>query len=351
MTKLRISVMRITSVPQMDEPLLLTPITDDLSSNKQTPAIHKGTQYLWAIYGGFRLPILSGVAGNKREVERIAEQYGLNSDIDYKIRNNEDLVELVRSEHPVASYLKRQSGKYTLATWNSSLDYLIGLDPVVFEDYHSEQSLSDAIAYYGDGNQYASLGEFITNYIRRKEALRKFSTPSNSLTTGKIEFVYANHNEGSYRADWKRHRIIKQTDQTLFVDRYPFCGKSYLRNGWQAMVVYAAMLDRAAMEKEQRFYHGTHRMHFYTDRQARKRCRRHFIKGGAFTEEVLELPKDDIGWALKLLGVAPWPAIAADIKKAFSRAAMIHHPDRGGTHQMFIDCMVAKEFLMDQVAD
>lgn len=364
----------IISVCQLDEYLesastLRLPSGVDDSFTSSFPAIRNGKPYLWAIYSGicgYGL-LLSGLADTECEVKRIAEQYGLKADFRMRCENNKDFVESIRhpiskaaSEAPVVSYIKRQSGKYTLAAWNNWIDYLIGLEPIAFEDHDSEQSLNAAIHLYGKGlKDYQFLGVlanhwsgYITNYIRRKEAQRKFATPSSSATTGNVEFVYVNHNEGSYRADWKRHRIIKTTDQHIFVDRYPFCGKGYLRSGWRAMVVYATMLDRASMEKEQCFYHKTYRRTFYTEKQAKKRCRKFFIKGGAFTERVIELPINDLAWALKLLGIEAWPAMAAAIKKAYARAVMKHHPDRaGGTHQGFLDCTDARDFLMDQVAD
>lgn len=329
------------------------------------PALCNGKPYLWAIYGGSDL-LLSGLADTKREVEMISEQYGL--DVDFRIRsdNNEDFIESIRhsrSKAPVVSYIKRQSGKYTLAAWHNWIDYLIGSEPFAFEDHYSEAELQkSAIAYGGAKSPFIGYwadgilsicfgGHEITNYIRRKEAQRKFSTLSISTVTGNIEFVYVNHNEGSYRADWKRHRIIKTTDQHIFVDHYPFCGKGYLRSGWRAMVVYATMLNRVSMEKEQCFYHKTYQRTFYTEKQAKKRCRKFFMKGGVFSDEVIELPKDDLAWAMKLLDIETWPEMVESIKKAYSRAVMKHHPDRaGGSHQGFLNCTLAKDFLMDQVA-
>lgn len=348
----------MSEFPESENPSLL-PVDSNSYDASNYPTIRKVKPYLWAIYVGSDL-LLSGLSNTKREVERIAEQYGLEADFRIRSDNNEDFVESIRhSKYPVISYIKRQSGKYKLAAWNNWIDYLIGLEPISFEDHDSEQSLNTAINLYGKGLQdYKFVGVltnywsgYITNYIRRKEAQRKFVAPSSATTTRNIEFVYVNRNEGNYRSDWKRHRIIKTTDKHIFVDRYPFCGKGYLRSGWRAMVVYAAMLDREIMEKEQCYYHKTYRRTFYTEKQAKKRCRKFFIKGGAFAEEVVELPEGELDWALKLLGIAPWPAMIDAIKKAFSRAAMIHHPDRGGTHQGFIDCTNAKDFLMDLVAD
>lgn len=361
----------IISVCQLDEypesaNTLPSGADDPLTSN--CPVIRNGNPYLWAIYSGIFGSdlLLSGLADTRREVERIAEQYGLEADFRIRCENNKDFVESVRdksSRYPLVSHIKRQSGKYTLAAWHSWIEYLSGFEPFAFEDIYSDESLkSNTVNYYGDGSPFVGYDHdgiahtfcssyAITHYIRRKEAQRKFSTPSSSTATWNVEFVYVNHNEGSYRSDWKRHRVIKTTDQHIFVDRYPFCGKGYLRSGWRAMVVYTTMLDRASMEKEQCFYHKTYRRTFYTEKQAKKRCRKFFIKGGAFTERVAELPRDDLAWALKLLGVAQWPAMSEAIKKAYARAVMKHHPDRaGGTHQGFLDCTDAKDFLMDMIA-
>jgi len=361
-----ISVFQLDEYPESASTLRLLGGTDgSLTSN--CPAIRNGKPYLWAIYSGICGSdlLLSGLADTKREVERIADQYGLKADFRLGCENNKDFVGFFRnpnSKAPVVSYIKRQSGKYTLAAWHNLIDCMIGAEPFAFEDHDSEDALQTAavayggakspfIGYWADGTLSMCFGSHeITNHIRRKEAQRKFATPSSSTTTGNVEFVYVNYNEGSYRSDWKRHRIIKTTDQHIFVDRYPFCGKGYLRSGWRAMVVYATILDRESMENEQCFYHKTYRRTFYTEKQAKKRCRKFFIKGGAFTERVVELPRDDLSWALKLLGVAPWPAMSEAIKKAYARAVMKHHPDRaGGTHQGFIDCTDARDFLMDMI--
>lgn len=357
---MRISVCRLDEHPESESPLRL-PMDAGGSLASNHPAIRNG-KYLWSIIEG----VISGIAETKREVERIAEQYGLEVDFHIRCDNNEDFINHVRhrsSKAPVVSYIKRQSGKYTLAAWHNRIDYLSVMEPFAFEDHYSEATLQAAAIAYGgpkspfvgyraDGTPVMLFGSHaITNYIRRKEAERKFSTPSTSTTAGKIEFVYANHNEGvTHRTNWQRHRIIKTTDQTIFVDRYPFCGTSYLRSGWRAMVVYANMLDRESMEQELCFYHRDRKIHFYTERKAKRKCRRFFVKGGVFSDDVLELPPDGVGWALKLLGIAQWPATVEAIKKAFARSAMKHHPDRGGTHHMFISCMAAREFLMDQIA-
>jgi len=346
---------------------LLMPPPAEYSDTSNLPAIRKGSTYLWAIYGGRDL-MLSGLANTQREVELVAEQYGLQIDFRPKAEDNEDFVYTAKSKssrYPLISSIKRQSGKYTLAAWHSWVEYVAGIEPFAFEDHDSEESLkAKAIAYSGEKNPYVikdhdgiehinNNSYAITNYIRRKEAQRKFATPSSSTTTGNVEFVYANYNLHRYagnKSDWKRHRIIKKTDKHIFIDRYPFCGKGYLRSGWRAMVVFSSMLDRAELEKERSVEHKASGLHFYSDKNARRTCKQHFIEGGAFNNPVIELPVDEVGWAQKFLGIINWPATFEEIKKAYGRAAMKHHPDRGGTHQGFIECGEARDFLMDMIA-
>lgn len=305
--------------------------------------------YLWAISES-RSYVLSGIAASKNEVKRIAEQFGLDERLDYKLASNENLISFAGSKYPIISSIKRQSGLYTIAIWHTTFDYLLGSDPLIYAHEIPEPSLSDYINQYRRESYHLS-SDYVKSYIRREEAKRKFATPAQTTSAIEVGFVYANHNEPSYerKTNWQRHRIIKVTDQTIFIDRYAFTGKDYLRSGWQGMILFATMLDRESVEKDHCYYHQTHQMHYYTEKQARRRARKLFIDGGVFTETILELPDDAIAWALKMLDIEHWPATYEAIKSAFARKAMLHHPDRGGTHIMFVNCISARELLFDQL--
>lgn len=315
--------------------------------------------YLWGI--GVSLgdllthpPLLSGISQTLKEAIRFAEQFGFqNVDTSPSNETNKALIRLAKCDSPLVSKMKRQSGCYALAAWENHINYLIGNEPIFYSDHIRQEELPELILKYGNDNPYAAHwnGDFIRHYIRKREALRKMGAIAKSVDNiaHQVEFVHADHNEChgyTKKKDWQRHRIVKITDKYIFIDSYPFFGKAYLRQGWQARIMFMRTLNREIFERDGEYYHRTSRTTYYSEKTVRKR--RWKCKLNDQDENiVIELPKNDLDWAINLLEIHKWPATIAIIKRAFVKKAMEHHPDRGGDAKEFIKCKTAREFLLD----
>lgn len=322
------------------------------------PALQSKTPYLWGI--GYisedflnHPPLLSGTSHTLREVINFADQFGfLGIDTDPENPLNKALRKFATCDEAVISKLKRGADDYDIAVWRDRLSYLSGERPTLYSDHINERDLSDLVLKHGRGNHFASdgNGDFIRHHIRKREALRKIGAiPSAASLASMVEFVHADHNESNRstkRKNWQRHRIIKITDKYIFIDHYPFFGKSYLRQGWHAMIVFARMLDRSIFERDGQYYHRPSLTTFYSEEIVKKRgwkCKANDVEENI----VIELPIGDLDWALRQLGITEWPTTIFAIKKAFAAQAIKHHPDKGGNAAEFIKCKAAREFLLD----
>ncbi|MBT9497538.1 MAG: hypothetical protein IV103_09805 [Zoogloea sp.] len=317
--------------------------------------------YMWAIWDIYpspdvmRPPILSGLTSSKDHTSDIAKQYGLDNKIIYDNNHhfNENISILARRAGTLISYQKR-SNKYVFAAWDSAITYLCNNEPIYLNENVPEDELLELILKHSENNPYAghSNGGFVKNYIRKREAEKLFSSPPRSNSDAiLVEFIYANHLElhCTPKTQWKKHRVIKKTENHIFIDKYPFCGESYLRQGWQARVTYTIMLNRKNIEENNEHYHKSFRMHFFTKKIAKLKSRSFFKKDSFENEVIYEVPENGVQWALNLLGISEWPTTAEIVSKAFRVSAMKYHPDRGGTAEMFVKCKTAQEFLMDRI--
>ena len=331
--------------------------TREVTKPHQILASTPHSPYLWAI-GVSQLinhpPLLSGIARTLGEAIHFANQFGFtNIDTNSCNQANTALREFISCNTPIVSKLKRQSGYYALAAWQNRAHYLIGTEPAFYSDHLDPSSITEIILKYGNNNPFAaeSNGEFIRNHIRKREAMRKIGAiPRNTDNfASKVEFVHADHNEQNYstnKKNWQRHRIIKVTDKSVFIDSYPFFGKAYLRQGWQSRIIYMRTLDREIFERDGEYYHRSSHTTFYSEKTVKKRrwkCKLNDVDENI----VIELPAHDFDWAMKILGIDAWPVTIKVIKRAFAKKSLQHHPDRGGSGTEFIKCMAAREFLLD----
>lgn len=313
-------------------------------------------QYLWAvwdIYPGHdvrRPPLFSGVEPDASGLLRRHSQFDIRVGDDDNHHFNERLREMARRPGLLVSSLQRTPRRYFLAAWETALHYLMGASPVIEVDGLDLDGLRthlEAVGAASDASGYARA------YLRRKEAHAAFVAPPGHVAEAIIpEFVYADHNE-KYIAtapNWKRHRVVRKTIQTIFIDRFAYCSNEHMRRGWQAGVIYTAMIDRAAFEETGRYYHQTLKTHFVHEPIARARAKALFRPGGRFSEPVLDLPESDIQWAMSVLGLEAWPVPVGAVKKAFAKAAMLHHPDRGGHARTFIECRAARNLLLSRLS-
>ncbi len=317
-----------------------------------------GTVYVWGVWDIYpssdvwRPPILSGTAESTDEVSNIAEQYGLEGEIIYDNKHhlNEQLHNLVVREGILVSRQKKAKN-YAIGVWSNTFEYLCCKEPIYLNENVLQADLSELTLKISKGNTFSYMynGDYIKNHIRKREAIKRLNTPpKESSEPILIEFIYADHLEcySTSKTLWQKHRIIKKTDSHIFIDKYPFCGTSYLRQGWQSRVVYSIMLNRKELDANDECYHKSLRMHFYTKKSAKKKTRAFFKRENFENDAIYEVPVNAVQWALNLLDIKKWPATNDIVKKAFRIAAMKHHPDRGGSAELFIKCKTAQEFLI-----
>jgi hypothetical protein len=314
---------------------------------------------LWDIYPGFdvsRPPILSGIARSKDEVINIAGQYGLDKNVDFSHKSyiNRNLKEMSECRNrQVISFIKRAADRYYLAVWNSMWHYLIGEDPIFEADGIDGNELKAHLLKLSgcdDHTGWRSSG-YLRNYIRKREAIRKFAASSNrSGDAVLIDFLYTNESYWGNSKTWLRHRIVKKTKDNIFIEKWPYHGNCYLKTGWQAMILYTIIIDRKEMDETGQFHHKSIHRTFYTrDAIPKRRHKRPIIEEESFDESIVEVPLNDVQWAMSILKIDSWPTTSDEIKKAFARAAMRHHPDKGGDAKVFIKCKAARELLLDRI--
>ena len=329
-----------------------TPIQGSI---KAASALPVPAQYLWAvwdIYPGHdvrRPPLFSGIEPDASGLLRRHAQFDIRVGDGDNHPFNERLQELSRQQGALVSSVRRSSGHYFLVAWESALHYLMGLPPFIEED---ELKYSDLEARLGEIQASQDVSGYARAYLRRKDAQAAYCTGAGLSSQAIIpEFVYADHNEKYIHTapNWKRHRVVRKTEKTIFIDRFAYCTNEHMRRGWQASVIYTAMIDRAIFEETGRYYHQTLKTHFVHEPIVRARAKALFSPGGRFSEAVLDLPESDIQWAIGVLGIDSWPATAGAIKKAFAKAAMLHHPDRGGHAKAFIECRAARGLLLSRL--
>lgn len=336
---------------------------------KKSSKLQQEDIYLWAIWDGpptLRCPILWGTENSREAITKVATQYGLDtkinyesgSDISYHVKQNgfSGVLEFLatRKDHLI-SYVKKRD-KYIIGAWVNELHFLCDDPPILLVYGIDKQKKDELVIKLSDGNPYAASekGSYLKRYITKREALRKIGLPSKKSTVAaQVEFIYADHRENFYRSKplWRKHRIVKTTKDSIFIERFPFHGGySYLVQGWQSRVIHTIILKRHELEVDGVFYHISYRTTFYT-RDAAKKEAPSFFNGGNSDESIIyELPTNSLQWALSILELDNIPIGASEVKKAFRVAAMKHHPDRGGNAEMFVKCKAACEFLIETIS-
>jgi len=164
--------------------------------------------YVWGIWDIYpsddigRPPILSGAARSKTEVSSIAKQYGLDDKIVYGNEHhfNQVLYGLASSKDVLISRKKIGGGKYAIGVWGSSLEYLLGAEPVYIQEKADESETLTVNLKYSSRGPHASWATagFISNYIRKRQAVKKLGAiPSGASDVALVDFVYADHLEKS----------------------------------------------------------------------------------------------------------------------------------------------------------
>lgn len=322
--------------------------------------------YLWALWDiypssdVYRPPVLSGVTDNPADVINIAKQNGLDSKINFdpEYACNVRLKEMADYDFKLISYQKRQTGLYFFCVWSNHLQYLCGIEPIFQQDNITEAELKALKTTWGDGDWAGTgCGGYIKEYIRKREAKRKLSTPKKSCNDAIfIDFLYSPQNTWYVprkRWVWQRHRIVKKTKDFIFIEEFPYHGGSYLKTGWQAFIVYTIMINRKELEETHQFTHHSRRKIFY-EKSAVPELKTYrfdtagYDPSGNDDDFVIEIPLNDVQWASDILKVK-LPATREAIKRAFNPLSMKTHPDRGGDIKLFIKYREAHNILMNSL--
>lgn len=366
-----ISIKESILAEKLNQKQLIEALNSNQYYSSNLPIKRKRVFYLWAlwdIYPSFdvyRPPVLSGIMDNKDDVVKIAKQNGLDTKInfDQNCDVNTTLKRITESNFKLISFQKRQTGFYFFCVWGNQFQYLCGIEPIFQKDNITEAELKTLKTSWGDGD-WAGMwfGGYIKNYIRKREAQRKLTTPKNGCNDAIfIDFLYSPKNTWHIprkRWIWQRHRIVKKTKQFIYIEQWPYYGGGYLKTGWQAFIVYTIMIDRKTLEETHEFHHTSRRKVFY------EKCAVPELKSYRFNKSdyepylsdsdydndfVIEIPLNSVQWALNLLKIDKWPTTKEVIKKAFNLISIKEHPDKGGDGTIFISCKRARDFLTDLI--
>ncbi|KJV08059.1 J domain-containing protein [Methylocucumis oryzae] len=307
----------------------------------------------------YRPPILSGLVYGQPSVVNIAKQYCMDGLIIFNNNHhaNQLLLEFSKYNSGIISYAKKGIDKYDLAIWTNRLHYLCNIEPIFERRNLTENELHTLLIEKQGFSEQNYLSGYVINYIRKKEAIKRFKTKPQKSDIFIIEFIYKVRNKNHYeKQTWYRHRIIKKTKSNIFVELFPYCGCSYLKQGWQSQISYAFMVKRDDFEKNGYAAYSNGYM-LYSKSEFEKI--KHTIKDddAKFNAkldddiyDVVEIPINNIQWAMDILGITKWPETIEAIKKAFVKASLKHHPDRGGIADMFIKSKAARDVLLDALS-
>lgn len=318
--------------------------------------------FIWAITDKHP-PVKSGAVPTKTDLLEIARQHSIKGFADKYYLDQFDAV--VHWNFPLISHMKRPDGRHSAAVWGNHLQYLCNLEPLLIWEGIDDDELLFVKLTYGEGYWAGSgNGGYIRNYIRRREAKRKLSHQKKSGYGGPIfvEFLYSPESTWFIprnRWVWRRHRIVRKTEKTIFIEESPYQGKAYLKTGWQAFIVCTVMIDRTELESNQYFHHRSRHKTFYTKIGAPELKNKKFIGTGnsgsdwfddvdyVETDDVVEIPENDHQWAMATLGVTQWPITRDEIRRVYKAKAQRFHPDKtGGDHKAMSAINVAASILL-----
>lgn len=326
----------------------------ELSPNTTSAAIH--SILVWAITDK-NPPVKSGVSTSKQELIDIAKANNIDGFAEWQYL--ESFSDCVRSRDPIISAIRIQTGLYSFAAWKNYLHYLCDADPIAIIENIDYHEVSRLITEHGGENSGGMSYQpgFIRGYIRKREAKRKISRKSQAETPVFTEFVYSPENTWHIprcRWVWQRHRVVKKTEKTIFIEEHPYHGSLYLKRGWQAFIVYTIMIDRGFFEKNHEFHHITRNRTYFDKVGAPELGNRHFIGYDEWgkdydTDDVIEIPSNGIQWALTALNLSDVPITKEELKKSFNKLSIRYHPDKGGCTKKMQMILRAKNFLIAEL--
>lgn len=311
--------------------------------------------FVWAITDKSP-PVKSGITLTENELQEIAKTHNIQGFAHQEHLNQ--FAEVVRYEFPLISHIKKPKDRYSVAVWGCHLQYLCDIPPILLEEDINAEDLLSVKLKFGEGEWSGMYnGGYIRHYVRKREAKRKLSIPA--ACNGKpvfVEFLYSPESTWLIprkRWVWQRHRIVKKTDKTIFIEEHPYFGGSFLKTGWQAFIVYTVRIDRATIESEHVFYHHSRRKTYYTKAGAPELKNKRFIGNNQDyqtefeADDVIEVPANEYQWAMLTLGITRWPMPVDEIRRAYKVMAQKIHPDKtGGDHEPMSALNVALSILI-----
>lgn len=335
----------------------LAPNAPDKDPSKEIQFKTK-TVYLWAVSGKWP-PTASGLANSKKAVEQIAKQHGFNFKINFLRSHwaNESFYDYAIESYgdpKIHAYIERQTGLYFVCIWENKIQFLLDIPPIIELDNIPRHEAMAMYKYWLDSRNQAKSwnANYIHTYIRRREAKRKHSKPTDDgQAFHLVEFVYSPEREWRLprkRWNWQRHRIVKKTKKYLFVEEQPYFGSSYLKDGWQAFIVYTIMIDRAAFESDHEFHHRSRHKTFFAKQAASDSMGEFDDFYDSLFSDLDNIDDKETQKNLKTLGITKkWPVSKTEIIQAYKKAAQINHSDReGGSHAIMSEINKAKSALL-----
>ncbi|WP_445157631.1 J domain-containing protein [Halomonas sp. E14] len=318
--------------------------------------------YLWCVWDILpsadvkRAPLTSGYAPDPDAMLDVAAMLGMAKRLRLSPTHhiNAALIELLVDSRPFCSASGRR-----WAVWASPASYLLSQPPLAIRDTGDPPGRALA-----DGHLVWRASSFLRRYLARQRLAARAARPAAKCgQPAEIPLIYA---RDRYRRD-TCHRVISRTPRRVAVDVLPFRpGPAFLHPIWRQHLVDIALLPRDVLERDRQVDHRPSSRTYYADPPPDFRLYDEDDDPDfdAFMNEddppeyhdadrdnphfpVIELPEDSLGWALSVLDLDPraWPAPAATIKAAFRRAALRHHPDRGGQPSDFRAIRAAYELL------
>ena len=296
-------------------------------------------------------------ASSSWEDENLVVDYEDNDEM-YKTWSSTQSNDYTRSyfEHTMNPRLspffsKFKNGKYYfIVVWSSPLSFLKNEDPIYLNKKATteiyEQCLQDFEIGTAINNQ--ATGSHAKYFARKLAAINneKYRKKSNDIDL--LEFLYTSDlpYDWEKKKNWFRHRIIKKTEKSIFVERLPFTGGRKLPHDWRKNVIFSARLNREKLEDEGVIYSKTFQSWFCTRKRMDEQMERDKKSSKSWDDEiVIEYPEDRISWALQVYGLTTTVS-KPELRKLFNIAVKVHHPDVGGKHKDFIRVKEAYDILI-----
>lgn len=232
--------------------------------------------------------------------------------------------------------------KWYWGAWESIYHYLNGDAPFKCGYKPSSvESVTSAIQAAGNLQHRGISPAYAQAYLRKLATIKRKNSASDkkSKSLNDPGFLYTSDYPFYFKEKkkWYRHRIIKKTQKSIYVERRPYQKNRPLTGEWFDYAIFSARLDRKTLEQD-----GVVRsrsMHkWFSTLEHRKHCSRNNDNQRKYynsEKSSYEVNNSEVKKAVSFLGLQT-PYTLQDLKNAFRSKVFSHHPDQGGDHHMFV---------------